>query len=80
MEGITLITKTYGIRRIVPNDTWIESVSIFLLFSPFLLLLIVMFIENKQGLYIKKDKSKLTIENPKPSNPGDVLSITNKKV
>ena len=46
-DGLTLIAKTYGIRRIIPNDDWILTATIFIACSPMLLLFAVMYWEHK---------------------------------
>jgi hypothetical protein len=48
-KGIRLIAITYGIRRIIPNDSWIMPVSYFILCCPFIILIFVMIWESKTG-------------------------------
>ena len=60
-KGIRLIAITYGIRRIIPDDTWIMTVSYSIMCSPFILLIFVMIWEHKTGQYDyskKDDKGK----------------------
>ena len=45
--GIELVAKTYGIRRIVSNDGQIFQAAMLILFSPFLLLFVVVIYEKK---------------------------------
>jgi len=61
-KGIRLIAITYGIRRIIPDDTWLLPVCYFILSTPFIILICVMIWDSKTGQYdyakIKADKKK----------------------
>ena len=48
-KGIRLIAITYGIRRFIPDDSWIMPVSYFILSTPFIVLIFVMIWESKTG-------------------------------
>ena len=48
-KGIRLIGITYGIRRIVPDDTYILPVCYGIMLTPFIFLVLVMIWESKTG-------------------------------
>jgi len=68
-NGVVLIAKTYGIRRLVSDESKIWPTCVFIMCSPFFILIAVMIFETK--CQRKKEEPRVIVIDPRKKKKTD---------